>query len=177
MDESPNKLLAPVVEEVESEEPEAGLSTEDEEGAVGYTSCMDDVALCDQGSDSEPSGADRQPTGPTAGPSGSVRKPPESQSDSETELAAEVGEIEREIRKVHVGFLHQKHDTLCHELQALQDSVSRAMKRQPGNAGGKPKKATRKQSSPHLRKVKAAGTSAGRKKSATKLTKSAVTVH
>ena len=61
-DDSPNELLAPVVEEIEFEEPDAGLSTEDEEGAVG--------------SDSEPSGADCQPFGP-----------PELLSDSTTELA------------------------------------------------------------------------------------------
>ena len=167
-DESPNELLAPVVEEIEFEEPDAGLSTEDEEGTVGYASCTDDVALRDQGSDSEPSGADRQPFGP-----------PELLTDSETELATEVGEIEREIRKVRAGLLRQKHDALRHELQALQDSAARAVavKRQHGNTRGKPKKATRKQSSPRMRKVKAAGTSTGRKKSATKSTKSVTIDH
>ena len=59
-DESPNELLAPVVVEVESEEPDAGLlATKDEEGAIGNTSHTDDVTLRDQGSDSEPLGADR----------------------------------------------------------------------------------------------------------------------
>ena len=124
-----------MAEEIESEEPDTGLSTEDEEGAVGYASRLDDVALRDQGSDSEPSGADRQPFGPTAGPSGSVRQPPEPLSDSETELATEVGQMEREIRKVRVGLLRQKRDALRHELQALQDSAARAaaVKRQHGN--------------------------------------------
>ena len=178
-DESPNELLAPVAEEIESEEPDTGLSTEDEEGAVGYASRLDDVALRDQGSDSEPSGADRQPFGPTAGPSGSVRQPPEPLSDSETELATEVGQIEREIRKVRAGLLRQKRDALRHVLQALQDSAARAaaVKRQHGNTRGKPKKATRKQSSPRMRKAKAAGSSAGRKKSATKSTKSVTIDH
>ena len=178
-DESPNELLAPVAEEIESEEPDTRLSTEDEEGAVGYASRLDDVALRDQGSDSEPSGADRQPFGPTAGPSGSVRQPPEPLSDSETELATEVGQMEREIRKVRAGLLRQKRDALRHELQALQDSAARAaaVKRQHGNTRGKPKKATRKQSSPRMRKAKAAGSSTGRKKSATKSTKSVTIDH
>ena len=95
------------------------------------------------------------------------------------ELATEVGEIEQEISKVCVGLLRQKRDALRHELQALQDSAAgaAAVKQQHGNARGKPKKATRKQSSARMHKVKAAGTSAGRKKSATKSKKSVTIDH
>ena len=45
------RIARPVVEEVESKEPDAGLATEDEEGTIGYASRTEDVTLCDQGSD------------------------------------------------------------------------------------------------------------------------------
>ena len=69
------------------------LSTEDEDGSTGYTKATDDVVHHDQGSDHH------QRTSPIPGTSG-IAQHPEPESDKETNLATEVGEIEREIRKV-----------------------------------------------------------------------------
>ena len=113
----PNTLLETVAEEPESEELKSeldtGLSTEDEDGATGYTRATDDVVLHDQGSDHH------QTASPIASTS-DIARHPDPENDSETDLATEVGEIEREIRKVWTELLKQKRDALRQELQVLQ---------------------------------------------------------
>ena len=95
-EDPPKTLLETVAEKPKSEEfesePDTALSTEDEDGATGYTIATDDVALHDQGSDLH------QPISPIPGTSGIARHPG-LESISEMDLAAELHKIEDEILK------------------------------------------------------------------------------